>query len=294
MLCEDAATPPPLRAALRMRPGGSARRYRATSGMLVGSPAGRRQQLRGSWMDLAGGSLAEVGTCSRASAAQRSEARAEKAMLASRKPPLTTVNATITQTVQRRGDGQHQAGHEDHRAVVADQLHQAHRQRGRGDHAGRVRAGLHHRGDQVDHPGAGEGRDQPGRRRRRAAPRRSRPARRPGRSARPRRRARRRRAPAALPWPVTRASCPSAQSRAYATCQPTSATRPTAQAGTVAGGDRAGERHHGDRGGQPEHQVGEGQRGRAQPEPLARPARRPRPSHWLIASLNRPPPRLTA
>ena len=36
----------------------------------------------------------------------------------------------------------------------------------------------------------------------------------------------------------------------------------------VAGGDPPGERHHGDRGGQPEHQVGEGQRGRAQPEPL--------------------------
>ena len=50
-------------------------------------------------------------------------------MLASRKPPLTMVNATITQSDQRGRHGQHQPGHEDHRAVVADQLDQAYRQR---------------------------------------------------------------------------------------------------------------------------------------------------------------------
>ena len=60
-------------------------------------------------------------------------------------------------------DGQHHAGQGDHRAVVADQLDHADRQRRAGHHAGRLGAGLHHRGDQVDHPGAGEGGQQPGR-----------------------------------------------------------------------------------------------------------------------------------
>src|SRR5690606_41526761 len=41
------------------------------------------------------------------------------------------------------------------------------------------------------------------------------------------------RAPATLVCPVARASCPSAQSHAYASCQPTSAARPTGQAATV-------------------------------------------------------------
>src|SRR5690606_16194337 len=42
------------------------------------------------------------------------------------------------------------------------------------------------------------------------------------------------RAPAALVRPVTRASCPSAQSNPYATCQPTSASNPMVHGGAPA------------------------------------------------------------
>ena len=84
-------------------------------------------------------------------------------MLAARKAALTRVKSADEPDRPLWRHGQHQAGQGDHRAVVADQLDQADRQRRLRHHAGGLVAGLHHRGDQVDHPGAGEGGQQPGR-----------------------------------------------------------------------------------------------------------------------------------
>ena len=96
-----------------------------------------------------------------------------------------------------------------------------------------VRARLHHRGDQVDHPGAGERGHQPGRRARPVGHRDRATARSTSAIWAATSHSTSSRAPAGLARPVTRASWPSAQSKAYASCQPTSATSPTSQAGTV-------------------------------------------------------------
>ena len=126
-----------------------------------------------------------------------------------------------------------------------------------------------------------------------AAPRPSRRARRPARSGRPRRRARRPgrppRCPGRSPGRAARRRSPGRTRPASRPARPARRPRPErspaatlpASATTV------------DRGGQPEHQVGHGQRGRAQPEPLGGQREDAAPSHWLTDSLNRPPPRLT-
>jgi hypothetical protein len=100
------------------------------------------------------------------------------------------------------------------------------------------------------------------------------------------------RPPAALVWPVTRASWPSEQSSAYANCQPSSASSPTGQAHTrpSAIGPAAATTTKETRQLRPRFAtvstVG------ASRCLWAKTAIRA-PTRWLIASLNSPPPRFT-
>src|SRR5918993_5188493 len=99
------------------------------------------------------------------------------------------------------------------------------------------------------------------------------------------------RAPAALVRPATRANWPSAQSRAYASCQPTSARSPMAQPATAPRATGPAVATTVTDTASPRTRLASVGAVGARPRGYANEANAA-PSHWLIDSLKRPPPRL--